>query len=1092
MSFQLRHTLFSKTFTPEKHTESDSARFKVNLRGEFLVLFPGPVTRGVSASFNHRVRVTPTGDPGQPGTEPLHGGFHTVTKVIPLTLRIFMPDGKEFTAAKVTLADLRKFRDRRGAPSPWKYTLTGETERVFVGEDSSVTDAKGSASLSLIETIPSESAPPLVANALVKGALRSFTFDLFRVGTFVAEIGSALAPHRGSMRLIDPDGVEVKRTTSRKLDFEVDLPTLGKSRDAAGRVRKWTLEVSRQGFGTSRVTATVIGRGQITIKALTSRIEALLGPRGEFIEIFGENQGGEALVRLRVNDVVSAETIDMHDLLEGLLRKTTQDASADLANDGFQANVVYTLARMSEKQDFGMKLEVGSFKVKTIEVAIGRGVKLGATVPAIRLTVAVSGKGKIKKGAATIADIEVPGGKFTIEVGIKLSADGTPKFVTSVPDTLFDGDVSTAAAVALAAGGGLLGGLGAIGIEGKVDNTVEDLNDQLVKAIRETLAKPTLAPSILMTIFGAHLTYQRIGIEDDQIAFDYIAPLEPDPRPTPGYHGAIGRGFTQSPPNVITFDPPSLGDTWRADNLKAKIDHIVVVMMENRSYDHVLGYRARPTFNQVGDGANGLTEDVIKAIQAAPGGPFVVRALRGAGFAANSLKLKTRLPLGVGHEFHDVAQQLSERTAGDKPGETINSPRGFVENFKPRLRLRPKQEPHGVVADDVLGFYDDQDLPFFGYLAKNYAYSDSYYCSHPGPTLPNRMYSLTGDVQRDRYGFPILDNNDSDNFLLSRAPNIYDFMVRRGLDFRVYESFPSVTMLRMFARYATDTVNIVSLGDEADRFANLKADVAPGGRGLPALTVIEPQMHAHPQDDDHPPADMHRGQIFLKNVYDALTSNPDVWRKTLLIITYDEHGGLYDHVVPRTADVYTAAGGQILNPKLGASILAATVTSASGAPSRSAPKRAGLVAVPAKVSAQLLPSPGNLPQLMQVPLSIPYGVRVPTFVVSPWTKPGPGEKLALDHCSILKTVLARFFEGKPFLSDRVSASNSFDAFVKEAVPRMDVPPFDKELKALRETERKGPSRTSKIITTPLSRKAMRAGPVDYHDLTGRWARQLGR
>ena len=71
------------------------------------------------------------------------------------------------------------------------------------------------------------------------------------------------------------------------------------------------------------------------------------------------------------------------------------------------------------------------------------------------------------------------------------------------------------------------------------------------------------------------------------------------------------------------------------------------------------------------------------------------------------------------------------------------------------------------------------------------------------------MYSLAGDLQHDRFGFPILDNNNGDNFLLSRAPTIYDFMARKGLSFRVYESFPSVTMLRMFARYATDTTNIV-------------------------------------------------------------------------------------------------------------------------------------------------------------------------------------------------------------------------------------------------------------------------------------------
>jgi phospholipase C len=330
--------------------------------------------------------------------------------------------------------------------------------------------------------------------------------------------------------------------------------------------------------------------------------------------------------------------------------------------------------------------------------------------------------------------------------------------------------------------------------------------------------------------------------------------------------------------------------------------------------------------------------------------------------------MMTCLPKKVGHELDDVAQQLSLLAAG--PGDRkINSPKGFVDNFKPRL----ESDPRGVVAGDVLGVYDEQDLPFFAYLAENYAYCDQYYSSHPGPTLPNRMYSLAGDLQHDRFGFPIPDSNNSDNFLLSRAPTIYDLLLRKGVSFRIYESVPSVTMLRMFARYATDDTHIVPR-------AQLEVDIAPGGRGLPAFTVIEPQMHAQPEDDDHPDADMYRGQIFLKGVYDALTSNRALWESTLLIISYDEHGGFYDHVVPPIADVYNTRSGS-------------PVVETGALRSASSTK----------------PSPL---------LTTFYGVRVPAFVVSPWTGRGKGPSVTLDHCSILKTVLARFLGAeKPFLSE---------------------------------------------------------------------------
>ena len=1056
MSFELRHTFLFKKFSPSSHTSGEEAFLKINERGEFPVLFPGRLIRRASATFIHRVqRNDPVpesgGEPGG-GATPLHGGSETIHKSIPFKLRLFSPDGREFTANEITLADLRKFRDPRGNPSgPWSYSMTGESEHILVGEDSEINNAKCTVGFGVTERIVSESAPPLVNNIPLIPMLLSLKFDLFREGMFVAEITQPLIGRewRGSMRLINPDGVTVGQTTGRKLTFAVGLPTLNKSRDAKGQVRMWTLEVASQvgvNVTSRRVSATVIGTGKITIAALKSRIEALLGPSGQFIEIFGENKGGEALARLRITDSASAETIDMHGLLDDTLAAVDQDGTANPLN--IQKNTVYTLARKSESLDANLKLEVKTLKVDTIEVVIGRGVMLGASVPAVRLTVAVSGAAKIKFAGATLATAKVRGGKFDMEVGIKTGSDGTPQVVTAVPDSPFDIDISGTVKGALTLTLGILGLIAGMSVAEYVEDKI---NGAMVAGARDLFSDPTLASSILMLVFGAHLTYKPIRIEGDEIFFDHIAPIEPEPKPTPGYQGAVGRSFTRLMPDAVTFMPRLLGNTWRADNLTRNIDHIVVVMMENRSYDHILGYLAQGDIN---DGADGLTDAMIVTIQEAPNGPFNVRSLHEADFAKNDLEMMTRLPRSVGHEVEDVTQQLSLRIAGPLGKPRINSPKGFVDNFKPKLTQAVGDEPHKVVPDDVLGFYDARDLPFFAYLAKHYAYSDRYFCSHPGPTMPNRMYSLTGNLQHDRYGFPILANNNGDNFLLSRVPTVYDYLVRKGLNFRVYESEPSVTMLRMFARYATDTTNIVPL-------ARLAADVA--NRDLPAFTVIEPQMHAHPQDDDHPDADMHRGQIFLKGVYDTLTSDAVLWGRTLLIITYDEHGGLYDHVVPPVADVYNTPGEVVVDRTPGED------------PTRDQPAPSTAL------------------------LTVPYGVRVPTFVVSPWTARGKGPSLTLDHCSILKTVLARFFgEEKPFLSDRVNSAHSFEAFLTEKDPRMPASlggdiPASPELRPLPPDERKNaPSSTSRIITKPLFRNEMRAGPIDYHQLTGRWARQLGR
>jgi hypothetical protein len=361
------------------------------------------------------------------------------------------------------------------------------------------------------------------------------------------------------------------------------------------------------------------------------------------------------------------------------------------------------------------------------------------------------------------------------------------------------------------------------------------------------------------------------------------------------------------------------------------------------------------------------------------------------------------------------------------------------------------------------------------------------------------MYSLTGDVQYDRFGVPILDNNHGDNFLLSRAPTIYDWLTKRGISWRVYESFPSVTMLRFFARYATDNTNIVRF----DRFAQ---DVAAGN--LPHFVAIEPSMHHHPPNDDHPPADMHRGQIFLKQVYDTLRSNPAIWQRTLLVITYDEHGGLYDHAIPPVADLLrrplagaldeVRGGGRVLVER--ELVGAAGTGGASGAGGGPVVMtRVPLDRVIGRLDEVLVrggetggtstppPAGGG-----QASMAIPYGVRVPTFLVSPWTMPGKGESRVLDHCSILKTVLARFANGaKPFLADRVAASQTFEPYLTAPQPRMDVPPAPPLQDLPIEVPRLLPG-ASAIATPTLSRRQMRKGPVEFHELGGRLARMLGR
>lgn len=1153
MQFTLEHVLVSQRLDFERHDTQQGFFLTVSAQGTFLVQHPGRLQRNATASVRHAMRIEipdthvllpprgiddPTGGGfggGHPQLDPVprppHNGVQVTVEGIALDLQVRDPDGRLFTRDEITLADLKKFRTMRGASRRWSFTLSG-TSRTYNPNPSlneTVTDPTGSIHLTVTETVASSSAAPLVPRTKLGAVPLRATFDLYRVGDFVANIivSHLSGPWKGSMRLIDPDGAEFGRSSNGHLRVAIPLSVLGRSRDASGNPRPWTLEVipeiSGLGLGGHFVTAAVLAPGRINTGVLQSRIQQIFGPDGTYLQFAGKNTGSLAQAVLTITNVVAAETIDMHGLLDGPL--VANGEPTDVC-----ANTPMVVASAPvDIIGYGTTVDVGDLRTTSIKVTVGPAQYLGPGTPAVRLAVGVAGELKIKGLGQTLATASVKEGRFEMEVGLRIDPDGTPRIATWLPDDPFEVDFEEAAIVewvaaitaALAAGGSLFGPLGtaigagvgliggALSVPAFQEAAESYANDKLVNGVAKLLDDPALAPRILMTMLGAHMSYLPIRFDGADVLFEHVAPQEPDPKPRPNYAGAIGRSVLMEAVGHTRFHPMSLGDTWAADNLKSKIEHIVVVMMENRSYDHVLGSRSlAPTDPR--DQADGWTPDLVAAVNARaeafrppppqqPGVHFdtspPVQALRDSAFDTNALGLRTRLPKGVGHEFADVTEQLADQIDGPE-GRRINDPAGFINNFR---REKLKNNPYGedlVVPFDVLRYYetnenvtDDSsvrpgnDLPISAFLAANYSYCDRYFCSHPGPTLPNRMYSLTGDVQYDRYGFPILDNNDGDNFLLSRAQNIYDVLTREGVSWRVYESAPSVTMLRMFARYAGDNINICPI-------CELEHDFVVGN--VPSLVVIEPAMHHQPQDDDHPDADMYRGQAFLRRVYAALIANPAVWAKTMLIITYDEHGGFYDHVIPPIADVFETPRPVVADPGPAGGVVAdggtATPTPGGGLGGHIV-HAAGVHISPEMLGVLLGESIETTPS--DVAVKVPYGVRVPTFVVSPWVAPGKGPSVILDHCSILKTILARFCgDKKPFMSDRVHASHSFESFVTESAPRgVADPPTLRDFPFPSSSELPG---TSRIITEPLFRKGMRESHVDYHEISGRLARMLGR
>lgn len=1021
MTRKILHSYIAQAAKISIERGAESTTVSVSASGSLPIRFPGRLIISTSATYQVRMRIDdPKIGTGKP--------FQTQTRTLLLSAQIRTPDGILFTSDHITIDDLNKFRDLRGTShGNWTFHVHGESKPIVTDDsrDTEVMSGKGRIVIQVEETLSSLSAKPLINISLSANSRRTHSFDLYRVGTFTATTRSAnpiFGISARKMKLFDPDGVAVATNDNGRLTFPVGLATLEKSRNAAGLPRLWSLEIFQATGpltdGTSKVLATVVESARINIDFLQRRIDKLIGLNGRNLSIFCERKGSTLFARLVIKDAFSAETIDMHGLLDSVI----QDAGV---NHDIEVNKTYTIFKRGAGLGRGLKVSDFNFRIDNIDIAIGASKEIQPSIPALKLNVGIQGHATVEVKGFPLATVKIRDNRIKMETGLKRNADGSFAAVNWIEDNRLDVDLHWKAAVVagvITGGFGLLGaGVAAEIIEEYFTTTMTESVTALIIGAMEKV------PQVLAIVLGGEFTYRSLRLEGDNIVFDYIAPVESEPKPATNhsYTGVIGRSILQQGQDLIRLIPPSLGDTWRVDNLKKNIQHIVVVTMENRSFDHVLGYRAQLP---EGHDSNGLTTELTNFL-ASRG--FPVRRLKLSGIIPNGRGLKTKFPLTVGIALSDVLQQLGTPILSPS-GLNINSPEGFVRNFAKEQRLPRPGTP--IIKEDILGYYEGDDLPFFEFLVKNYSYCEKYFCSHPGPTFPNRMFSLTGDLQYDRTGEAIPDNSTGDNFFLSRAMTIFDLLSRKRVGWRVYESFPSLTMLRMFARYATDNTNIID-------FTRFNEDVVRGD--LPAVTFIDPAMNHFPKNDDHPPADMYRGQLFLKEVYDTLRSNEELWLKTMLIITYDEHGGFYDHVIPPVADI-------LMRPTM------ATPGDGGG-------------------TAPFTPSS----------LSIPYGVRVPTFVVSPWSGAGKGPDITLDHCSILKTIIARFCgEGKPFVSARVNASRTFDSYVTEATPRLNVP-NSPAMPAL-------PDKPGSIVAGPVSRKQMREGKVDYHELSGMLARILGR
>jgi phospholipase C len=295
----------------------------------------------------------------------------------------------------------------------------------------------------------------------------------------------------------------------------------------------------------------------------------------------------------------------------------------------------------------------------------------------------------------------------------------------------------------------------------------------------------------------------------------------------------------------------------------------------------------------------------------------------------------------------------------------------FVGDYARRLGAGATVEN----SQRIMDYYTPAALPVYTALAREFAICDHWFCWHIGGTLPNRHVTLSGDLNIDRYGLPEEDNSDFKGYAPSERLTFFDHLTERNVSWRLFEH--GYSFLRLYRNFTFDISRIVAFEDPVRGF-----EEAARLDELPQVSFIEPNYIELPDgkdNDDHAPADMHNGQRLIARIVRALV-NGGQWNKSMLIITYDQHGGFYDHLV-LPSEIEDPEGGGIARP--------------------------------------IPPLANGVSQL---------GPRVPALVISPLIPRGQGRvnvaSKIYEHASIVATILRRFCSPyPPKMSPRVEAAN---------------------------------------------------------------------
>ena len=388
------------------------------------------------------------------------------------------------------------------------------------------------------------------------------------------------------------------------------------------------------------------------------------------------------------------------------------------------------------------------------------------------------------------------------------------------------------------------------------------------------------------------------------------------------------------------------------------LKHTVVLMMENRSFDHMLGalHAQYPAIDGLA-GSETNPDSTGVPVTVNPGAEY-----------------QSQLDPDPDHHFPAVDLQIfGGVTTAQNPNRTPNM-QGFVKSYF--------NQQHNIShSQKIMNYFTPDKLPVLTGLATEFAVFNRWFSSIPGPTLCNRAFAhygtSFGQVSMDVF------------YWNKQYKSIYERVVAAGHTARLY-----------YFDEASSSLEVVNLLQNQPALFGTFPDFldACSRNQLPDYCFIEPNYTDHDApdgsgeliaSDQHPDHDVRAGEQFIATVYNAIRGNPNLWPNTAILVVYDEHGGIYDHVSPPAC------------------------------------MPDGFVAQPKDTGT---PDPFHFDRL---------GVRVPSILISPWVQKGLVINETFEHASIPATITDQLIGVYPARSPREIAANTFLNYLNLPAMRAD-------------------------------------------------------